>query len=76
VVNISRQEVKAGDVLAELESKETQDAVRPAQLNLEAAQISLIRLLKGPIAADIAQADQAVVQAETQLQPAANDLRP
>ena len=69
------QEVKAGDVLAEVESRAAQDAVAQAELNLQSAQIKLNQLLEGPSAADLASADQSVIQAEATLAEARDQLK-
>ncbi len=69
------QEVKAGDVLAEIDPSELQDAVTTAQVNLASAQNSLNQLLKGADAAELASADQSVVQAQATLDKANQALK-
>jgi len=58
------QKVKAGDVLAELESDELQDALTTAEVNLSSAQTRLSQLLKGSTESELASADQSLVQAQ------------
>ena len=69
------QEVKAGDVLAELDSPAAKDGLRQAELNLQAAQISLSKMLEGASPADKASAEQSVVQATTTLKQAEDALK-
>jgi HlyD family secretion protein len=69
------QEVKAGDVLAELESRTATDALRQAELTFQAAQIKLNQMLQGATPAEKASADQSVVQAQTTLAKAEDDLK-
>ena len=69
------QEVKAGDVLAELDSPAAKDGLRQAELNLQAAQISLSKMLEGATPADKASAQQSVVQATTTLKQAEDALK-
>ena len=70
-VNVSvGQEVKQGDVLAEVESTTLQDALTRAQVGLASAQRSLNKLLESPTTADKASADQSVIQAEANLDKA------
>ncbi|MCJ7490657.1 MAG: biotin/lipoyl-binding protein [Dehalococcoidia bacterium] len=70
-VNVSvGQEVKQGDVLAEVESTTLQDAVTRAQVNLSSAQTKLNQLLEGSTTAELASADQSVIQAEANLDKA------
>ncbi|MCJ7509554.1 MAG: biotin/lipoyl-binding protein [Dehalococcoidia bacterium] len=64
------QEVKQGDVLAEIESDELQSAVTTAEVNLASAQSKLDDLLKGPTASDLASADQSLMQAQGNLDQA------
>lgn len=69
------QEVKAGDVLAEIDSVTAKDAVKQAELNLRGAQIKLNDMLSGPTAADKAAADQTLQQAQQTLTTATEDVR-
>jgi len=64
------QEVKQGDVLAELESEALARSVTEAELNLASAQIRLNELLKDPDEAEVASAEQGVAQAQTSLDQA------
>ena len=69
------QAVKQGDVLAHVESQTLQDAVTRAQVNLNSAQTKLNTMLKGSTAADLASADQAVIQAQSNLDKANTALQ-
>jgi HlyD family secretion protein len=64
------QEVKQGDVLAEIDATTLQDAVTRAQVNLNSAQTKLNQLLEGATAAELASADQSVIQAQQNLDKA------
>jgi HlyD family secretion protein len=66
------QEVKQGDVLAEVEATTLQDAVTRAQVNLSSAQTKLSQLLEGSTTAELASANQSVIQAEASLDKANN----
>jgi multidrug efflux pump subunit AcrA (membrane-fusion protein) len=58
------QEVKQGDILAEIDASELQSAVVAAEVNLDSAQGQLNDLLGGPTASDLASADQGLTQAK------------
>jgi multidrug efflux pump subunit AcrA (membrane-fusion protein) len=68
------QEVKAGDVLAEIESDELQDSVTQAEVNLTTAQTKLSQLLKGSDASELASADQSLIQAQASYDQAVRAL--
>jgi multidrug resistance efflux pump len=59
------QQVKQGDVLAQIDSDSLQNAVTTSQVNLSNAQAKLNQLLQGSTASELASADQSVVQAQT-----------
>jgi multidrug efflux pump subunit AcrA (membrane-fusion protein) len=69
------QAVKQGDILATVESQTLQDAVTRAQVNLNSAQAKLTTLLEGSTTADLASADQAVIQAQANLEKANTALQ-
>jgi HlyD family secretion protein len=58
------QEVKQGDILAEIDPGDLESALTTAQVNLASAQAKLDDLLKGATASDLASADQSVLQAQ------------
>jgi HlyD family secretion protein len=58
------QEVKQGDILAEIESDEFESVVTTAEVNLASAQAKLDDLLNGPTKSDLASADQSLAQAQ------------
>jgi multidrug efflux pump subunit AcrA (membrane-fusion protein) len=66
-------EVKAGQVLAHLESDALQNALASAEASLASARIRLQQIQNGASAADIASADQAVTAAQASLDKALND---
>jgi HlyD family secretion protein len=68
------EEVKQGDVLAEVEATTLQDAVTRAQVNLSSAQNKLSQLLEGSTAAEIASANQSVIQAQQNLDKASQAM--
>jgi multidrug efflux pump subunit AcrA (membrane-fusion protein) len=68
------QEVKAGDVLAEIESTDLQDAVTTAEVNLSSAQTKLSQLLQGSTASELASADQSLIQAQANYDQAVRAL--
>ena len=68
------QEVKQGDVLAEINADALQSAVVTAEVNLDSAQAELDDLLGGSTAADLASADQSLVQAQANLDDAESAL--
>ncbi|PIT95076.1 hypothetical protein COT98_01240 [Candidatus Falkowbacteria bacterium CG10_big_fil_rev_8_21_14_0_10_39_9] len=47
------QEVKAGDILAQLNTKDAQKTIRDAQINLQSAQLSLTKLKWGSLPEEI-----------------------
>jgi HlyD family secretion protein len=70
-VNVSvGQEVKQGDVLAEVEATELENALSRAQVNLSSAHTKLNELLEGGTTAELASADQSVIQAQANLDKA------
>jgi len=69
------QEVKQGDVLAEVDATALQNAVTRAQVNLSSAQTKLNQLLEGSTTAELASADQSVIQAEQNLDKANQALQ-
>jgi HlyD family secretion protein len=69
------REVKQGDVLAEIKADDLQSAVVTAQVNLDSAQAQLNELLAGSTAADLASADQSLLQAQANLRDAQNSLQ-
>jgi HlyD family secretion protein len=58
------QEVKQGDILAEIESDELESVMTTAEVNLASAQAKLDDLLNGPTKSDLASADQSLAQAQ------------
>jgi len=64
------QEVKQGDVLAQIDATTLQDAVTRAQVSLNSAQTKLNQLLEGSTTAELASADQSVIQAQQNLDKA------
>jgi HlyD family secretion protein len=69
------QEVKQGDVLAEIQSDSLQNAVTTAQINLTNAQVKLNTLLQGSTASQLTAADQSVVQAQANYDEAVQALQ-
>jgi HlyD family secretion protein len=69
------QDVKQGDVLAEIKADDLQSAVVTAEVNLDSAQGQLDQLLAGSTAADLASADQSLLQAQANLRDAQNSLQ-
>jgi HlyD family secretion protein len=69
------QEVKQGDVLAEIKADDLQSAVVTAEVNRDSAQGQLDELLAGSTAADLASADQSLLQAQANLRDAQNSLQ-
>ena len=69
------QEVKQGDVLAEITSDDLQSAVTTAELNLASAEAKLDDLLAGPTKSESASADQSVMQAQAALDKAERALQ-
>jgi multidrug efflux pump subunit AcrA (membrane-fusion protein) len=68
------QEVKQGDVLAEIKADDLQSAVTAAQVNLDSAQAQLDDLLGGASQADLASANQGLIQAQSNLKDAQDAL--
>jgi HlyD family secretion protein len=68
------QEIKQGDVLAEMESDELEGALATAELNLASAQAKLDELLEGPSESDLASADQSFLQAQASFDKAEDAL--
>jgi HlyD family secretion protein len=68
------QEVKQGDVLAEIEADELQSALTAAEVNLASAQAQLDELLGGAGESDLASADQSLLQAQANLDDAESAL--
>jgi len=68
------QEVKQGDVLAEIEADDLQSALTAAEVNLASAQAQLDELLGGSTASDLASADQSLLQAQSSLDDALSAL--
>lgn len=69
------QAVKAGDVLAEIDPTDAQNALKTAQASLASAQANLQQTLAGSTAPQLAAADQGVVQAQTSYNNAVNALQ-
>jgi HlyD family secretion protein len=69
------QAVKQGDVLAEVDATDAQNALRTAQASLASANANLQQTLAGSTASQLASADQSVVQAQTSYTNAANALQ-
>ena len=69
------QEVKQGDVLAQIDSDSLQNAVTTAQVNVSNAQAKLNQLLQGSTASELASADQSVVQAQANYDQAVQALQ-
>jgi len=71
------QEVKQGDILAEIEPDELESALATAEVNLASAQEKLDELVEGPTESDLASADQSLLQAQAnydQAEDALDDL--
>jgi len=68
------QEVKQGDVLAEMESDELEGALATAELSLASAQAKFDELLEGPSESDLASADQSLLQAQASFDKAEDAL--
>ena len=68
------QEVKQGDVLAEIEADELQSALTTAEVNLDSTQAHLDELLGGASESDLASADQSLIQAQANLDDAESAL--
>ncbi len=61
------QEVKAGALLAQLDTRDAQKAVRDAQINLESAQIAMEKLKKPADKLSVVQAENSLAQAKREL---------
>ncbi|MBI2623247.1 MAG: HlyD family efflux transporter periplasmic adaptor subunit [Candidatus Liptonbacteria bacterium] len=68
------QSVRAGGVLAQLDSNTAQKSVRDAEANVKSAQISLEKLRQPPDELSLTQAENAVTDANFSKQNAQNDL--
>lgn len=76
VVNVTLgQEVKQGDVLAEIDSDALERAVTTAEVNLASAQLKLTQVLNGADEAEIASDEQKVAQAQADLDQANSALQ-
>ena len=69
------QEVKQGDVLAEVDSTTLQRSLSTAQVGLSSAQTRLNQLLEGSTASVLAAADQSLVQAQASYDEAVRALQ-
>lgn len=70
VLVLKGQEVQEGQVLAQIDSSDAQKSVRDAALVLESAQVKLDELLAGTDSKTLVQAQNAVAQAERDLENA------
>jgi multidrug efflux pump subunit AcrA (membrane-fusion protein) len=68
------QAVKQGDVLAEIDASDANNALKSAQSNLANAQLNLQDVLDGSTAAQLANADQNVLQAQASYDKAVQAL--
>lgn len=68
------QDVKAGTIIAQLDSRDAQKTVRDAQANLESAQLSLKKLRQPADNLSIIQAENALAQAQESKQQTEVDL--
>jgi multidrug efflux pump subunit AcrA (membrane-fusion protein) len=62
---ISGQEVKAGELIAQIDATDAYKTVRDAQANLQSAQLSLDKLKQSITASSITQAKNSVTSAQT-----------
>jgi multidrug resistance efflux pump len=69
------QQVKTGDVLAEIDPTDLQTALDAANANLATAQSKLNQLLDGATASALASADQSVIQARANYDKALRSMR-
>lgn len=69
------QEVKTGDLLLQIGSRDAQKAVRDAQTNLDSAKLALEKLKKPADTLSILQAENALAQAKESKRKAENDLQ-
>jgi len=68
------QEVKAGTILAQINSQDAQKTIRDAQENLDSAKLSLQKLLNPPDQLSLLQAQNTLTQAKESKQKAEDDL--
>lgn len=68
------QEVKAGTVLARLDSRDAQKTVRDAQVSLDSAQLALDKLKRGPRTEELAGSQAQIDSAKKGLATAQQDL--
>lgn len=71
---VSGQTVKAGAVLATLDSRDAQKAVRDAEVNLESAKLSLEKLKKPAEELSVTQSENTLARAKESKESATNDL--
>jgi len=69
------QEVKAGTLIAQLDTTDAEKAVRDAETNLQSAKLSLEKLKEPADALSILQAENALAQAKEAKQKAEDDLK-
>lgn len=69
---VKDQEVKEGEILAQIDSRDAQRAVSDAEIALESARINLDELLAPLDAQDLLQAENALAQAQRDLEKAEN----
>ncbi len=69
------QEVTAGMLLAQIDSRDAQKTVRDAEVNLESAKLSLEKLQKPADELSILQAENSLAQAKESKQKAEDDLK-
>ena len=72
---VNGQEVKAGDILAQLDSREALKAVRDAEVSLESAKLALEKLKQPADALMLLQTKNSLLQAEESKQQAVDDLK-
>ncbi|MEK7117820.1 MAG: HlyD family efflux transporter periplasmic adaptor subunit, partial [Patescibacteria group bacterium] len=75
VAVINGQEVRAGDLLLQLDSRDAQKSVRDAEVNLESAKIALKKLKQPADTLSILQAENSLAQAKETKQKTENDLK-
>ncbi|MFA6215629.1 MAG: efflux RND transporter periplasmic adaptor subunit [Patescibacteria group bacterium] len=68
------QEIKSGDIIAQINAAEAQKTVRDAKISLESTKISLEKLKKPTDALSLLQAENAITQAEQTKQNAEDSL--
>ncbi len=69
------QEIKAGTLLAQIDSRDAKKSVRDAETDLESAELSLEKLRKPSDALSILQAENSLAQAKESKQKAEDDLQ-